>query len=167
MLYCQTITDLSANLELVRTKRYGVIETSAAELTKLTLRFWPKLFSMRELIPVTDHWKPRGPADRCRLYYNQPRRHDSFIALRYVECTGGTSYATFRAALAVLDEIAEIKSSHALLCDAANSRLSERFLKRQGWEPHAPQWMRRNFIKRFDFAKPKPTITVAQLMDAV
>lgn len=166
MPFCQTITDLTANRDLVRTKRYGVIETSAAKLTSLTLRPWPKSFSMRELIPVTDRWKPRGPADQCRLYYNQPRGHSSFIALRYVECTEGTSYATFRAALAVLDEVAAIKASHALLCDAANSRLSERFLKRQGWEPHAPQWMRRNFIKRFDIAKAKPSIAITQLIDA-
>ena len=61
----------------------------------------------------------------------------------------GTSYATFRKALATLDQIAEIKRSDALLCDASSQRLSERFLQRMGWEPHAPRWGHRNYIRRF------------------
>ena len=63
--------------------------------------------------------------------------------------TEGASYATFRAALRTLDEIAKLKGSRALLCDASNGRLTDRFLRRQGWEPHAPMWGRRNWIRRF------------------
>lgn len=148
MLGCLTITDFQQDSERVRLGRYGVIETHAGELSHLTLRPWPTLFSLRELIPLTDRWKPNGVANRCRLYYNQPRGYEDFLALRYVACTEGTSYATFRAALKTLDLIADIKGSRALLCDASNRRLSERFLRRQGWEPHAPQWGRRNYIRR-------------------
>jgi hypothetical protein len=71
------------------------------------------------------------------------------MALKYIVSTAGTSYATFRAALVELDRIAELKRSDALLCDAANTRLSDRLLARFGWEPHAPARWRRNFIKRF------------------
>ncbi len=148
MLGCQTISDLRQDAELIRSGRYGVIETCAGDFSHLTLRPWPTLFSLRELIPLTDRWKPNGTSDRCRLYYNQPRGHEDFLALRYVACTEGTSYATFRAALKTLDLVAEFKKTHALLCDASNRRLSERFLRRQGWEPHAPQWGRRNYIRR-------------------
>ena len=38
----------------------------------------------------------------------------------------GTSYATFRAALTVLDAIAELKRTDAILCDAANMRICDR-----------------------------------------
>ena len=52
---------------------------------------------------------PEATADRCLLYYNQPRRMPNFLALKYVVSTSGTSYRTFRAALAALDAIAEMK----------------------------------------------------------
>jgi hypothetical protein len=61
----------------------------------------------------------------------------------------GTSLATFRAALTALDRLAELKRTDALLCDAANVRISDRLLRRWGWAPHKPQRWRRNYIKRF------------------
>jgi len=149
MFLLETITDLTAGAETLRHRRYGVIETRGGELVSVTLRPWPHLLSLRELWPLGDAWRPAGPMDRCRLYYNQPRGCEEFLALRYVACTAGASYATFRAALRTLDEIAALKGSRALLCDAANNRLSDRFLRRMGWEPHAPMWGRRNYIRRF------------------
>lgn len=144
----ETVTDLDSGADRLRARRYGVIESSGGRLVRVTLRPWPHLVSWPELMPVARDWRPGGPADRCRLYYNQPCGHGQFLALKYVACTQGTSYSTFRAALAVLDRVAEIKGSRAILCDAANARLSERFMRRMGWSPHAPRWGHRNFIKR-------------------
>ncbi len=145
----ETITDLTAGADALCRRRYGVIETRGGELVSVTLRPWPHLLSLRELWPLGDEWRPPGPADRCRLYYNQPRGGEDFLALRYAACTAGASYKTFRAALTVLDEIAFLKGCRALVCDAANRRLSDRILRRMGWEPHAPMWGRRNYIRRF------------------
>ncbi|MEM6331474.1 MAG: hypothetical protein AAF790_14680 [Planctomycetota bacterium] len=150
MPLCRTISaDLAGHEPLLRRARYGVIETAAGALAAVHLRPWPKLLSLRELWPVGDRYHARGPADRCRLYYNQPRGSGRYLALRYVATTAGTSYATFTAALRALDAIAEIKRADALVCDAANARLSDRFMRRMGWAPHAPMPWRRNFIRRF------------------
>jgi hypothetical protein len=73
----------------------------------------------------------------------------NFLALKYIVTTFGTSFRTFRAALAALDMIAEIKQIDAIVCDAANVRLSDRVMARLGWEPHKPQRWHRNFIRRF------------------
>ena len=73
----------------------------------------------------------------------------NFLALKYIVSTRGTSYRTFRAALSVLDAIAELKQIDAIVCDAANIRLSDRLMARLGWEPHKPQRWHRNFIRRF------------------
>ena len=73
----------------------------------------------------------------------------NFLALRYVVTTTGTNYRTFRAALTTLDRIAELKGIDAMVCDAANMRLSERFMARMGWELHKPQCWHRNYIRRF------------------
>ena len=129
--------------------RYGVVESSAGKVAGVHLRPWPKLMSWPEFWPTGSAYHARGQADRCLLYYNQPRRFPQFLALRYIESTHGTNYATIRAALTALDALAEMKGVDALLCDAANTRISDRLLARFGWAAHAPSRWRRNFIKRF------------------
>jgi hypothetical protein len=51
--------------------------------------------------------------------------------------------------LAILDEIARLKQSDALLCDAISERITTRLLSREGWEPHCPSLFHRHYIKRF------------------
>ncbi len=55
---------------------------------------------------------------------------------------------TFRQAALVLDEIAEIKGSWAIVCHAMNPRISDRLFARWGWEPHCAGERGRHFIKR-------------------
>ena len=145
----ETIFDLYPNRETIHPRRYGVIETGGGELRVVQLRAWPTLVSLPELWPLGSRYHCRGNADRCFLYYNQPRRMPNFLALKYVVSTSGTSYRTLRAALAALDEIAAIKRIDAIVCDAGNIRLSNRFMARLGWEPLAPQRWHRNYIRRF------------------
>ena len=147
--FTETIYDLAAGRERLRRRSHGVIETVSGELRAIHLRPWPKLVSLTELWPLGLRYHAPGDADRCLLYFNQPRRIPKFLALRYVVTTAGTNYRTFRAALTTLDAIAEIKGIDAMVCDAANMRLSERFMARMGWEPHKPQRWHRNYIRRF------------------
>jgi hypothetical protein len=49
----------------------------------------------------------------------------------------------------VLDEVARLKASDAILCDVWNWRISDRLLARWGWQPHKPDRWHRHFIKRF------------------
>lgn len=152
----ESITNLDAGRERIRAHRWGAIETVGGELRAVHLRAWPKLVSLPELLPLGPRYHSRGAADRCLLYYNQPWRLPNFLALKYIVSTTGTSYRTFRAALVVLDAIAELKHSDAIVCDAANFRLSDRLMARLGWEPHKPQRWHRNFIRRFYGVYPAP-----------
>lgn len=144
----ETTLDLTAAADVVHRRRYGVIETADGCFERVRWRPYPKLATAwgTHLIGRWEHRLRRG--NRCRLYFNQPRSCPNFLALRYVVTTRDADYRTFRAALEVLDEIARLKNADALLCDAANLRLSDRFLARLGWEPHAPMPGHRNFIKR-------------------
>jgi hypothetical protein len=144
-----TITDWDAGREALCRPGHGVIESAGGRLVAVHLRYWPKLLSWPELWPAGPSYHAAGPVDRCLLYYNQPRRYPNFLALKYVVSTRGASYATLRAALAALDRLAELKGADALLCDAANTRVSDRVLARLGWAAHKPQRWRRNYIKRF------------------
>ena len=157
-----TVTDWDANCELLRSRRYGVIETRDGKLAAVHLRPWPKLVAWPEIWPAGPDYHAAGEADRCLLYYNQPLRHSNFMALKYIVTTAGSRYATFSAALAQLDRLAELKRTDALLCDAANSRLSDRLMRRFGWEPHSPSRWHRNYIKRFYGKYPSTTAAKPQ-----
>lgn len=156
----KTITDFDTGHELLRARRYGAIETVAGRLQAIHLRPWPKLVTLPEILPLGPRYHAAGDADRCLLYYNQPWQMPNFLALKYVVSTAGTSYRTSRAALLVLDAVAELKGTDAIVCDAANVRLSDRLMARLGWEPHKPQRWHRNFIRRFYGQYPAVTVPV-------
>jgi hypothetical protein len=153
-LLCESITDFEAGRKWLSARRYGIIETAGGRLQAIHLRPWPKLVAWPEILPLGPRYHAGGSADRCLLYYNQPWRMPSFLALKYIVSTAGTSYRTFRAALVVLDAVAELKHSDAIVCDAANVRLTDRLMARLGWEAHKPQRWHRNFIRRFYGAYP-------------
>jgi hypothetical protein len=148
------VTDLSDGAEILRNRRYGRIDVQNGELVAVHLRAWPKLVSIFSV--AWGQWHHQHVAgDRMRLYYNQPSRYPNFLALKFAVSSRATTWSTARRALAVLDEIARIKGSDALLCDAANFRLSERMLARQGWQPHARSRWHRNYIKRLYGSYPR------------
>jgi hypothetical protein len=148
-LPCTTQEEWLAALPTIRAARYAVIETAGGRLQAIHVRLFPKLIALPELWPVTSRYHSHDSADRCLLYYNQPRSCPNYLALKYAISSGGTSYATIRAASSALDAIAAEKKIDAILCDAANTRLSDRLFARHGWEQHKPQRWHRNFIKRF------------------
>jgi hypothetical protein len=145
----ETLNDFDSGRERIRARHYGVIETIGGQLHAVHLRPWPKIVSLPELWPQRERYHASGESDRCLLFYNQPWRMPNFMALKYIVSTAGTSYATFRAALKTLDAIAELKRIDAIVCDAGNTRLSDRLMARFGWDPHKPQRWHRNFIRRF------------------
>jgi hypothetical protein len=145
----QTVADLDRHADLVRRRRYGVIEMADERFHRLVLRPYPKLPSWAEA-KILGAWRHRyRPGNLCRLYYNQPCGHDRFLALAYVESSKGTTLATFRGALTVLDEVARLKRADAIVCEACNPQISDRLLARWGWQPHLRSSRHRHFIKRF------------------
>lgn len=142
-------SDWNAAEEVIRRRRYGIIETTGGTLAAIHFRPWPKLVAWPEVWPVGPVYHASGQPDRCLLYYNQPLRFSNFLALKYMVSTTGSSFATFRAALVALDHVARVKGTDALLCDAFNFRISDRLMRRFGWELHRPQRWHRNYVKRF------------------
>jgi hypothetical protein len=152
----ETVTDLAAQAEIVRRRRYGVIEVADGRFRQLRLRPLPKLITLTGAL-LWGRWFHRGrPGNRCWLYYDQPRSFPSFLALKYLVSTRHTTPATIHKALAVLDDIARLKRTDALLCDVSNARISGRMMARHGWEPHKPQSWHRNYVKRFYGVYPQP-----------
>ncbi len=150
MWFFRTLLDpFGAQRETLRRGRYGVIEIRRGRLWAVHLRLWPRMVTVVDAEWLGRRYHQSRPGDRCLLYYNQPRRCPSFLALVFVVSGRGCTFATFRRSLEVLDEVARLKRSDAIVCDAWNGRISDRLLARWGWEPHKPQRWHRNYIKRF------------------
>jgi hypothetical protein len=145
----QTVNDLSGQRAVLRHRRYGVIEMHQGRLVGIHLRPWPKVISLPGVWWLGGWSHRRLREDRCWLYYNQPLRCPNYLALRYVVAGAAGTLASFHGGLVILDEIARIKAIDAIVCDASNSRLSDRLARRWGWERHLPDSRRRHFIKRF------------------
>jgi hypothetical protein len=145
----QTLRDPLEHVEALRRARYGVIETVAGRLMAIHLRPWPKIVSALEIEWIGRRWHERRPGDRCLLYYAVPRRFPNYLAVKYIVSQRDCMLATLHRACEVLDAVAEVKGSDAILCDVWNRRISDRLLARWGWEPHKPGGWHRHFIKRF------------------
>jgi hypothetical protein len=149
-MFTRTLLDpLHADSAALVRGRYGLIEIEQGELTAIHLRPLPKLVSTIEAEWVGRRYHERRPGDICWLYYDQPRWHANFLALKFIVSHRDCSFRSFRQALRTLDEVARLKRTDALLCDAWNTRISDRLFHRWGWQPHASSRWHRNFIKRF------------------
>mgnify|MGYP007073191176 CR=1 FL=1 len=144
-----TIDDLRDGQDELRRHRYGVIEVRDERQLRIHLRPLPKRISLLEVLAWGQRSHARRPGNRCWLYYNQPRAHANYLALAYLLSARDATFRCVRGALSVLDEIARIKGSDALLTDAWNLRVSDRLLRREGWEPHLARRWHRHYIKRF------------------
>lgn len=140
-------TSFAEHAERIKAWRCGYICTEHGRLSKVVGRWWPyhgnslqTLYDMR-LRPLKQ--------DRCELYYCQPWGSAGFLTLSYVRSGPLTSLGTFYIATLALDQIAQLKGSHAICCHATNKRISHRLLTRWGWQQHCLDWPGRHFIKRF------------------
>ncbi len=152
----ETVTDLTEGAEVLRRRRYGVIEVVQGQFRRVLLRPLPKIVSIPDAL-IVGGWHHRcRSGDRLLLYYNQPRRFPNFLAVKYAVSSRQTRLGTVTRALAVLDEIARLKRSDALVCEVDNGRITTKLLARWGWQPHCPSRRRRHYIKRFYGEYPPP-----------
>jgi hypothetical protein len=152
----ENVTNLIEGAGVLLRRRHGVIEVADGRFRRILLRPFPKFASGPEVL-LLGNWRHRYQrGDRILLYYSQPWRFPNFLALKYALSARDTSMRTLCRALDVLDEIARIKRSDALLCDVGNWRISTRLLARWGWVPHCPSRWHRHYIKRFYGSFPPP-----------
>ena len=150
----ETVTDLSRGKDALCRGRHGVIEALDGRFRRVVLRPFPKIVSLPEILLFGRWHHQRRAGDRCLLYYDQPRRFPNFLTVKYFVSARGATYGTVCRVLDVLDEIARLKGSDALLCQVANWRISGQMMARWGWEPHCRSRWLRHYIKRFYGAYP-------------
>ncbi len=145
----ESIYDTETGASAIKGRRYGVIEVADGKLVAIHLRPWPKLISTTEAQWLGGWQHGRRRKDQCLMYYNQPVGQSNFLALKYVVTSFGTKYRTVRKALLILDQVACLKQTDAIVAEITNRRISDRALERMGWVKHFPNSGKRHFIRRF------------------
>lgn len=148
------VRDPIIGAEELRRWRCGRIIMAAGELVEIQRLPWPMSASI-----VQAWWQNgfgRRQEDRCVLDYHQPLGMPTFLTLDYVRSGSRTCYKTFAGASHLLDEIARIRNSQAIVAHVTNTNISDRLLKRLGWERHLAHWRGRHWIKRFHDGYPDP-----------
>lgn len=145
----RSIDNLSAQRDALRCVRYGMIEIAGRRFSRIVLRPWPKLVSILGLRLVGRWGLDRLPGDCVRLYYSQPLGTPSYLALNYIQSGREAVWADICRSLAVLDGVARLKRSDAIVCDVTNPRLSARLMRRLGWEPLSRGRWHRCYVRRF------------------
>lgn len=151
----ESVFSIDANREIIREKANGIIEINRGQFSSIRFRPWPKLVSIVEAHWADSWGKKRITHDQCLFYYSQPRNQSNFLTLKYVQSTLNTSAMTCIVGLSVLDHVAAIKGSDAIVCEITNRRISDRYMRRYGWERHLETSKRRHWIKRFYGNHPK------------
>jgi len=135
--------------------RSGRIIVDAGQLVSITRLWLPAQVSVARV--WWDSYFSPGQADRCVLDFHQPWGSPGFLTLDYVRSGPQTSFASFRRAVMTLDEVARIRGSLAIVAHISTRSISDRLLKRWGWEQHCLHWKGRHWIKRFYGGYPTPS----------
>ena len=158
----ESIRRFEGNQSLVQKRPYGVIDVRNGQLFAIHFRPWPKVISTIE-VKWMGGWKQgRLQKDQCLLYFNQPRGHRNFLTLKYIVTSMGSSYQTTYRATTILDQVARIKNSDAIVTEAVNRRISNRLMQRLGWTQHCPDRSEPHYIKRFYGQYPAHTVALNQ-----
>jgi hypothetical protein len=145
----ETVRDIHRDSQTIARRAYGVVEIIDGKFEAVRLRPFPTMISSVEAAWFGRYQQRCGLSNGCRLYYNQPAGHRSYLALVYVVTTLNATLTTLRLGLKLIDEIARIKRCDAILCQVTNRRLTDRILGRAGWERHLLHRRGRHFIRRF------------------
>lgn len=156
MLRLGAVKDPISGADQIRRWRYGRIVMQAGRLVEVQRRLTCGSASVAQV-----WWQAkygRNDDDICWLDYHQPFGMPTFLTLDYIRAGSLAGYKTFAGACHVLDEIARIRGSNAIVAHVTNHNISDRLLSRLGWEQHMEQWSGRHWIRRFYDGYPESTL---------
>jgi hypothetical protein len=147
MIHWGSVTDPIGGADQIRRWRCGRIVMRGGQLLQIQRRLSVGSASVAQ---VWWHSKyGRAEDDRCCLDYHQPLGMPGFLTLDYIRAGKRAGYKSFIGAVHVLDEIARLRGTLAIVAHVSNANISDRFLLRLGWEPHLSDWQGRHWIRRF------------------
>lgn len=147
MLRLGAVTDLETGASELQRWRCGRIVMRAGRLVEIQRRLCCGSVSVAQV-----WWQAkygRNDDDLCWLDYHQPFGMPGFLTLDYIRSGTRGGFRTFVGACHVLDEIARIRGTTAIVAHVTNQNISDRLLTRLGWQRHMEDWSGRHWIRRF------------------
>ena len=141
-----SVNSIEGNADRIRSWNYGELELFDGKLLGIYPRWWPRITSEWE--SFRDSTIRSLPSDFCCAYYAFPRRAPGFMSVLYARSGPNTQYKTLYRAVVVMDEIARLRGSDAIVCQTINLRASERLMNRWGYVRHALALGENHYIKR-------------------
>ena len=157
MLSLRSISNLQQASAALRRWRRGRIVVESGRFHEVQLRVGLGSVSIAEVWWYARFGRPRK--DICWLDFHQPWGMPGFLTVDYVRSGSGTSLKSFLGACHVLDQIAEIRQTQAIVAHVSNASISDRLLQRLGWEEHLEHWSGRHWIKRFYHGYPNHSVS--------
>ena len=139
----QTVTDLNADVDVVRRRRFGRIVVVDGRLVGIEYRPYSGAVS-RVGVWWRRRWMTRGGADCCELYFDQPSPHPAFLVVRLIVASPATRLASIGCAMRTLDEVARVKGTSAALAHVTLDRITDPVAARFGWGRHCLSWSGRS-----------------------
>lgn len=140
--------DSAESIAAIGKMRCGQIIVREGQLLAIKPRRFPIMASVAAVKWQTG-WGRRDDAV-CKLDFSVPRNLPGYLTLDYIRGGQRGGYRTFRTATRLLDRVAEIKQSAAIVAHVTNSAISDRLLQRLGWQRHCLHWRGRHFIRRLE-----------------
>ncbi len=141
------VTDPIRQADILKNWRSGRIVMRNGRLVAIRRRGF--LAAPASMIQVWCQTRFRsGEQDVCWLDYRSSRI-GGLMVLDYVRSGPSTRLATFRGACQILDEVARLRQSVAIVAHVSTEAITDRLLVRWGWQRHAGNLKGRHWIKRF------------------
>ena len=156
MFRLAAVTDPIQGADQLRRWRYGRIVMRGGALVEIQRRLVCGSVSVAQV-----WWQAkygRQDDDVCWLDYHQPLGMPRFLTLDYVRSGSLAGYKTFVGACHVLDEVARIRDATAIVAHVSNHNITDRLLRRLGWQQHLHHWKGRHWIRRFYDGYPESTL---------
>ncbi|MCC9658613.1 hypothetical protein [Rhodopirellula halodulae] len=147
-------SSIEANASAISRIRCGRIVTREGQLERIEQHWFANHVSVAQVWWQNQRNSLDG--DVCQLDFHVPWGMKAFVTLDYIRTGNQARYATFIGACNVLNEVARLKNAYAIVAHVTNSNISDRFLKRAGWERHLEDWPGRHFIRRM-----QPSVRIA------
>ena len=100
----------------------------------------------------------RSDNEVCWLDYHQPVGMPAFLTLDYIRSGKSAGIKSFIGACKILDEIARIRGTQAIVAHVTNQSITDRLLTRLGWQQHMEEWNGRHWIRRFYDGYPESVV---------
>ncbi|KAA5544334.1 hypothetical protein FYK55_08265 [Roseiconus nitratireducens] len=141
------VTDPRSAPDQIRRWRCGRIVLQAGKLLRIERRLFVGSVSVAQVWWQNRYGRPDD--DLCWLDYHQPMGMPAFLTVDYIRSGRNAGYASLIAAGHVLEEIARLRGTQAIVAHVSTTSISDRLLTRHGWQRHLHHWAGRHWIRRF------------------